>query len=170
MTDKTGCATVCGVFAGKLLATPSLFHLKHLSLCPLHCVYLQVKVPSLTMGTCSSLLGVELSSKGMAHLDVRGCGALQQLHLDCPQLQVLDATFCGNLGDEGLAGAVASSPPLRKLALSVCCQVGGCGGTHLFLGGPQPADSVPNPGALVVQEAAQQQSVLFLVASGLRTA
>jgi hypothetical protein len=80
-------------------------------------------VPSLTMGSCSSLQGIELNSKQLVRLDVRGCGGLQQLHLDCPALQVLDANFCGSLADEGLASAVANIPPLRQLALSVCCQV-----------------------------------------------
>lgn len=83
----------------------------------------QVCVPSITMGSCSSLQGIELSSKVTVRLDVRGCGGLQQLHLDCPALQVLDANFCGSLSDEGLAAAVANTPPLRQLALSVCCQV-----------------------------------------------
>jgi hypothetical protein len=76
------------------------------------------------MGSCSSLQGIELSSKTVVVLDVRGCGGLQQLHLDCPALQMLDANFCATLADEGLSAAVASIPPLRKLALSVCTQVG----------------------------------------------
>lgn len=84
---------------------------------------LQVAVSSLTMGSCSTLQGMELSSTQLMLLDVRGCGGLQQLHLNCPALQVLDATFCGSLADEGLASAVANIPPLRQLALSVCCQV-----------------------------------------------
>jgi hypothetical protein len=84
---------------------------------------LQVAVSSLTMGSCSTLQGMELSSSQLVLLDVRGCGGLQQLHLNCPALQVLDATFCGSLADEGLASAVANIPPLRQLALSVCCQV-----------------------------------------------
>lgn len=84
---------------------------------------LQVAVSSLTMGSCSTLQGMELSSTQLVLLDVRGCGGLQQLHLNCPALQVLDATFCGSLADEGLASAVANIPPLRQLALSVCCQV-----------------------------------------------
>jgi hypothetical protein len=78
------------------------------------------------MGSCSSLQGIELSSKTVVVLDVRGCGGLQQLHLDCPSLQVLDANFCATLADAGLSAAVASIPPLRKLALSVCTQVGLC--------------------------------------------
>lgn len=82
-------------------------------------------MPGITMGSCSSLQGIELSSKVTVRLDVRGCGGLQQLHLDCPALQVLDANFCGSLSDEGLASAVANLPPLRQLALSVCCQVSG---------------------------------------------
>lgn len=86
-------------------------------------VCLQVAVRTLTMGSCSSLQGIELSSTQLVRLDVRGCGGLEQLHLNCPALQVLDANFCGSLADEGLASAVANLPPLRQLALSVCCQV-----------------------------------------------
>lgn len=94
-------------------------------LCARVCVLsTQVDVSGLTLGSCSSLLGVELSSSSITRLDVRGCGGLQQLCLDCPALRVLDANFCGSLADEGLAGAVANSPPLQQLVLSVCCQVG----------------------------------------------
>lgn len=82
-------------------------------------------MPSITMGSCSSLQGIEVSSKVTMRLDVRGCGGLQQLHLDCPALQVLDADFCASLSDEGLASAVGNIPPLRQLSLSVCCQVSG---------------------------------------------
>lgn len=87
----------------------------------------EVAVSSLTMGSCSTLQGMELSSSQLVLLDVRGCGGLQQLHLNCPALQVLDATFCGSLADEGLASAVANIPPLRQLALSVCCQISSTG-------------------------------------------
>lgn len=89
------------------------------------CVYLlhQVNVSSLTLGSCSSLLGLELSSRCVSRLDVSGCGSLQQLCLDCPGLKVLDANFCGGLADEGLVAAVANCPPLERLVLSVCCQV-----------------------------------------------
>lgn len=102
---------------------PCVLPLCAVPVCLCLCVF-QVAVPSLTMGSCSSLQGIELSSKTVVVLDVRGCGGLQQLHLDCPALQVLDANFCATLGDEGLSAAVASIPPLRKLALSVCTQVG----------------------------------------------
>lgn len=77
----------------------------------------------LTFGSCSNMTGIEVSSSCMTNLDVRGCGSLEQLYLDCPSLRVLDATFCGSLGDAGLAGALVNKPPLRKLALSVCCKV-----------------------------------------------
>jgi hypothetical protein len=87
------------------------------------------------MGSCSSLQGIELSSKVTVRLDVRGCGGLQQLHLDCPALQVLDANFCGSLSDEGLASAVANLPPLRQLALSVCCQVSDGSRVRVLWGG-----------------------------------
>lgn len=89
------------------------------ALYPLH----QVNVSSLTLGSCSSLLGLELSSRRVSRLDVSGCGSLQQLCLDCPGLKVLDANFCGSLADEGLVAAVANCPPLERLVLSVCCQV-----------------------------------------------
>jgi hypothetical protein len=87
----------------------------------------QVGLPNLSLGGCSSLTGLELSSGSLNRLDLRGCGQLTQLLLDCPGLQAMDATFCSEFGDAGLAGAVANAPPLTQLVLSVCCQVGSTG-------------------------------------------
>jgi hypothetical protein len=82
-----------------------------------------VGLSSLTLGGCRSLAGLELSSSSLSRLDLRGCGQVQQLLLDCPKLQIMDATFCSGLSDAGLATAVAGAPPLAQLVLSVCCQV-----------------------------------------------
>lgn len=102
---------------------------KHVALFPVRSLpaILQVGLPSLSLGSCSGLSGLELSSSSLARLDLRGCGQLTQLLLDCPTLSVMDATFCSELGDTGLAGAVANAPPLTQLVLSVCCQVGPAG-------------------------------------------
>lgn len=87
----------------------------------------QVGLPSLSLGGCSGLTGLELSSSSLHKLDLRGCGQLTQLLLDCPGLHSMDATFCSELGDAGVASAVANAPPLTQLVLSVCCQVGSSG-------------------------------------------
>lgn len=85
---------------------------------------MQVGLPSIALGGCSGLSGLELSSTLVKRLDLRGCGQLQQLLLDCPALSVMDATFCSEMGNVGLASAVAKAPPLIQLVLSVCPQVG----------------------------------------------
>lgn len=45
---------------------------------------------------------------------------LQHLELACPNLRSVDATFCTQLTDKVLSGALAGCPPLERLTLSVC--------------------------------------------------
>lgn len=86
-----------------------------------------VGVSKLALGACSNLTALELWSTYLTSLDLKGCGRLKSLQLNCPRLHHLDATFCSELRDEGFAMALACNPPLEKLVLSVCCQLGHSG-------------------------------------------
>lgn len=83
-----------------------------------------VAVSQMSLGTCPALCSLRASAPFLTLLDLKGCGMLEHLNLNCPSLTTLDATFCGSLGDDALAGALAASPPLEELTLSVCSALG----------------------------------------------
>ncbi|WIA32287.1 hypothetical protein OEZ86_003133 [Tetradesmus obliquus] len=125
---QTLCVSGCRSLGQLVVSAPSLAALELDEVADLAAVSLQqVGLPSLSLGGCSGLTGLELSSSSLHKLDLRGCGQLTQLLLDCPGLHSMDATFCSELGDAGVASAVANAPPLTQLVLSVCCQVGSSG-------------------------------------------
>lgn len=106
------------------LRCPALAQLK-LEECELEVVQLApVAVQSLSLGACTNLLSLQLSSATCQWLDLKGCGRLRAVELACPVLQHLDGTFCSELSEASLAAALAGQPPLQRLSLSVCCQLG----------------------------------------------
>lgn len=50
----------------------------------------------------------------------RGCGLLSTISAQCPALDSIDATFCGQLDGGGLERLVRAAPMLQTLLLSVC--------------------------------------------------
>lgn len=56
----------------------------------------------------------------------RGCNLLQVLSLDCRSLLTLDATFCTQLNSLMLGTALAGTPILQSLVLSVCSALDAC--------------------------------------------
>lgn len=75
------------------------------------------------LGSCVSLVALDVLAPSLSHLDLRGCGTLRDLALDCPRLEILDATFCSELCDAELVAALARAPLLNKLLLGACSQV-----------------------------------------------
>lgn len=67
---------------------------------------------------------LDLEALELTALDLRGCGRLEQLLLNCPKLGAIDATFCSALTDGSIAAALAACKALRKLVLSVCSSAG----------------------------------------------
>jgi len=92
-------------------------HLQNAAFCP-------VGLESLNLGICPKLSVLHIEAPNMSILELKGCGVLSKASINCPRLTSLDASFCRQLVDDSLTCMSEACPMIEHLILSSCLSIG----------------------------------------------
>ncbi|ONM06636.1 F-box/LRR-repeat protein 15 [Zea mays] len=84
----------------------------------------EVGLESLNLGICPKLSVLHIEAPNMSILELKGCGVLSKASINCPRLTSLDASFCRQLVDDSLTCMSEACPMIEHLILSSCLSIG----------------------------------------------